>query len=612
MSDNDYILDSYQMLIKEISQYPPLTKEDNIVLFSEYIKGYDRDIKQKIINGNLRLVLKVAQKYSYRFPDLDILDLFQEGTLGLMKAVDNYNSDLGSFSNYAFIWISQAVTRYVKSKKGNIKIPINFQEKIQKYKKIYYDYKQTNKPLPDDKTLAILLDVTLETLQEIKTAEYYNTQSLNQSLGEDNENEVIDFVPSYKNETDELLNDMDNKVLFIVLKNVLNSLEYFIIYYRILASNRMTLEEVAAYFYLTRERVRQLEEKSLTKLKKYMLNDKEKLYETYKIISKDIISLQHYRLEPYNPNDIIDFLLVKPLLSKKESDLLYELRFGNYNFSIEKYAQIRGFSYSKLLETNTSIEEKLNHFITNNQNYENQKRDYLKMFGTYIFEQLENHEMYIVNYFTIEEKYNCLNYEEVVEMFKKLNYNLTSQELKLLEKYFDKENEIRKLKELQMDETTIQKIINFLMLSVSMPKDSSEKTEFSYEEIECFYLNNKDNMSIKLQNIYLAYLNSDSQKIDNRSSKMKIKDDILNPKETDKINVTVMTKDSVVYILKRYGKNLEEDTYLNLMNLFAITKRDFMNGKELNQIFMLLNNLEKLRLLEQTPDRKRLNNSINN
>lgn len=607
MNNDNYELDSYQMLIKEISKFSPLTKEDNIVLCSKYIKEHDNNIRQKIINGNLRLVLKVAQRYSYKFPDLDILDLFQEGTLGLMNAIDNYNPDLGSFSNYAFPWIRQAVSRFIKGKKGNIKIPLNLQEKIQKYKKIYYDYKQMNKTLPDDKTLATLLDVTLETLQEIKKNDYYNTLSLNQHVSEDSDDEVIDFVPSYKNETDELLNDIDNEVLFIVLKNVLNPLEYFIVYTRILSTNRMTLDEVATYFNLTRERVRQLEEKSFSKLKKYMFNDKEKLYETYKIISKDIISLEHYRLDPYSPNDIIEFLMIKPLLSTREIALLYELRFGNYNYSLEKHAQIKGISYSEMLEMNKTIEEKINQFKINNPNYENQKREYLKIFGTYIFEQLENHEMYIVDYFTVKEKYDCLSYEKVVELFNVLNYKLTPKELILLEKYFEKEKEIMELNELKIDEVIIQKIINFLMLIVSGLKDYDQKIEFTYEEIERFYSNNKDNMFLELKDLYLAYLNSDFHKIDNISSKGVTYDYIL----TNKINLTKFTKDNMVNILKKHINDMEKDTYLSFMRIFTIVKRDFMNSRELNQIFILLNNLEKLRMFDKAPNRKRINSSLN-
>lgn len=438
VSKEDYFdLDSYQMFVQEIKKQPVLTKEENEKLFRKYQETTDNSIKQKIINGNLRLILPLAQKYKQRYPNLDFMDLFQEGTLGLMKAFDNFNPNKASFSTYAFSWINQCISRYIGDKAENIRIPIHLQEKYNKYKSICNNYFQENKPLPTDEVFLELLDITPKMLYEIKQLSFYKTDSINRQITDDSESELGDFVINDDDESAKVLDEIDNKILFVVLKNVLTPVQYFIIYNRILSSERLTLEDIADYFNLTRERVRQLEGKCLKKLKVYMENNKKLLYFTYNKISSNIKNLDAYNIKPLNPDNIIDFFLLKDILTDEEKEILYFNWFEDYKYSFEKIALNFNLSLDELKSINENIEIKLRKLRENKSKYNYLRQNYINSYGTLMYDELKKYKEGIIDYSLIKEKYDNLSLDEILEIFNSSDYSLTKEEYILLSKYFD-------------------------------------------------------------------------------------------------------------------------------------------------------------------------------
>src|SRR3990167_6986047 len=129
-------LDSVQMYLREIGKVPLLTQKEEISIAGRIING-DEEAKQELISANLRLVVSIAKKYAYRTPQLTILDLIQEGNIGLFRAVEKFDATRGyKFSTYATWWIRQAITRAIADQSRTIRIPVHMVETITKYKQV--------------------------------------------------------------------------------------------------------------------------------------------------------------------------------------------------------------------------------------------------------------------------------------------------------------------------------------------------------------------------------------------------------------------------------------------------------------------------------------------
>jgi RNA polymerase primary sigma factor len=133
-SDSQY--DSIQMYLREIGKYPLLNAQQERDLAKRIVEG-DEEARNLLARANLRLVVSIAKKYVGRSPDLTLLDLIQEGNLGLFKAVDKFDYEKGfKFSTYATWWIRQAITRALADQSRTIRIPVHMVETIAKYKQV--------------------------------------------------------------------------------------------------------------------------------------------------------------------------------------------------------------------------------------------------------------------------------------------------------------------------------------------------------------------------------------------------------------------------------------------------------------------------------------------
>jgi RNA polymerase primary sigma factor len=134
---NDSSYDSIQMYLREIGQYPLLSAHTKSVTLAKRIVDGDEEARNLLARANLRLVVSIAKKYVGRSPDLTLLDLIQEGNLGLFKAVDKFDFTKGfKFSTYATWWIRQAITRALADQSRTIRIPVHMVETMAKYKQV--------------------------------------------------------------------------------------------------------------------------------------------------------------------------------------------------------------------------------------------------------------------------------------------------------------------------------------------------------------------------------------------------------------------------------------------------------------------------------------------
>ena len=278
--------DPVRMYLKEIGRVPLLSAEEEITLAKTIERGNSPDAteeelragtiaKKKLTDANLRLVVSIAKRYVGR--GMLFLDLIQEGNLGLLKAVDKFDYSKGyKFSTYATWWIRQAITRAIADQARTIRIPVHMVETINKLIRISRQLLQDKgrEPLPEE--IAEKMDISVERVREImKIAQ--EPVSLETPIGEEEDSHLGDFIE------DQEAVAPDDAASFILLKeqiedvfSCLTDRERKVLYLRFgLKDGRpRTLEEVGQHFNVTRERIRQIEGKALSKLRNWGKREK--------------------------------------------------------------------------------------------------------------------------------------------------------------------------------------------------------------------------------------------------------------------------------------------------------------------------------------------------
>ena len=259
--------DPVKVYLKEIGRVPLLTAEEEQVLAMRIADG-DQQAKQRLAEANLRLVVSIAKRYVGR--GMQFLDLIQEGNLGLIKAVDKFDYTKGfKFSTYATWWIRQAITRAMADQARTIRVPVHMVEVINKLSRVQRQMLQDlgREPTPDE--LARELDMPVEKVQEVQK---YGREpiSLHTPLGEDGDSEFGDLIE----DTDAIA--PSDAVAFSLLqdqfKQVLETLSpresgVIKMRYGLEDGQPKTLDDIGRVYGVTRERIRQIESKTMSKLR---------------------------------------------------------------------------------------------------------------------------------------------------------------------------------------------------------------------------------------------------------------------------------------------------------------------------------------------------------
>ncbi len=269
-SDSGY--DSIQMYLREIGQYPLLTAQQEKDLAKRIEEG-DEEARNLLARANLRLVVSIAKKYVGRSPDLTLLDLIQEGNLGLFKAVDKFDFTKGfKFSTYATWWIRQAITRALADQSRTIRIPVHMVETMAKYKQVSRRLAQDlgRDPMPEE--IATEMDIEVEKVYQIEKISQ-DTISLELPVGDDDDrSRLSDFIADDKITSPD--QEVSHSILTDQIMEILDTLsekERKILEMRhgLLDGTYHTLEEVGKEFGVTRERIRQIEAKALEKIRQH-------------------------------------------------------------------------------------------------------------------------------------------------------------------------------------------------------------------------------------------------------------------------------------------------------------------------------------------------------
>ena len=267
-ADTGNVSDPIHMYLKEIGQVPLLTPEQEVELAKKVAQG-DEDAKRQLEEANLRLVVSIAKHYTGH--DMSLMDLIQEGNLGLIRAVEKYDYRKGfRFSTYATWWIRQSITRAIADQGRTIRIPVHMVENINKVNRASRDLMQELGRDPNPEEIAARVHMTPERVREIQKISR-EPVSMETPVGDEEDSSLGDFI---RDETTPVPADEAARVMLKEqIREILNDLsdreqQVLRLRYGLDDNRSRTLEEVGKQMNVTRERIRQIEAKALRKLKR--------------------------------------------------------------------------------------------------------------------------------------------------------------------------------------------------------------------------------------------------------------------------------------------------------------------------------------------------------
>ncbi len=266
--------------LQEIKKFPMLSAEEEYMLAKRYKEHGDSDAAHKLVTSHLRLVAKIAM--GYRGYGLPVTDLISEGNVGIMQAVKKFEPEKGfRLATYAMWWIRAQIQEYVLHSWSLVKIGTTAAQKklffnLRKLKNQLASIDSGNLSPENVREIATRLDVKEGEVVDMENRLFTSDQSLNIKLGEENDTEWQDLIEDKKDTHDKIIENKDEleyrRSLFLKALNILNDREKEIIKLRKLNESPLKLEELSKKYKISRERVRQIEEKALEKLRKEILN----------------------------------------------------------------------------------------------------------------------------------------------------------------------------------------------------------------------------------------------------------------------------------------------------------------------------------------------------
>ncbi|MCX7857978.1 MAG: RNA polymerase factor sigma-32 [Deltaproteobacteria bacterium] len=262
--------DPLRKYLQEIARHPVLSKEEEFKLAERVYKYRDKEAAQKLVISNLRLVVKIALEYYNAYQN--ILDLIQEGNVGLLHAVKKYNPYKGTkFSTYASFWIRAYILKYIMESWSLVKVGTT-----QSQRKLFYKLNKEKQRLealgifPAPKLLASSLDVKEEEIEDMGKRLAHSDISLETPINDEGTDTMMDLIGTEDN-IEEKVAEKEEKEIFQrkveEFKKHLTEKERFIFEYRIIADEPLTLQEIGERFNISRERVRQIENRIIKRFK---------------------------------------------------------------------------------------------------------------------------------------------------------------------------------------------------------------------------------------------------------------------------------------------------------------------------------------------------------
>ena len=249
------------------NEYPVLPDEEVKTLIRKYRETGDVNFKHKIVLSNAGLVMQACRQW--KLNSLDIEDLFNEGIMGVDIAVDKFDLSMETtFTTYAYYWITQKISRYVKNTESIIRLPIHVSDQVYHAYCYSREFEEKNHRPPTREEIKKEFGYSEQVLDYI----FYNlnhTASLNLEVGNEKDSQLMDFVADDTDMEKKVIDSIESMELHKIIKERLSKREYDIINmrYGLDGNTTMTLREIGDYYGLSRERIRQIEEKAMRKLR---------------------------------------------------------------------------------------------------------------------------------------------------------------------------------------------------------------------------------------------------------------------------------------------------------------------------------------------------------
>ena len=321
--------DNLKDYIIQASQYGVLPNDEQLELLKKYRETNDEKIFQKLVNHNLRLGVFVAKRYEGRCTSMSFMDLVQEANIAMIRAFQLFRVEDGTtLSTYIVKCMIRSIQRQIDKEDSAIRKPIYISLLERKYNNYICKFFLKNKRMPTEEELMKDLNINEESLKTLTKLELLDPISLNKekSLEADNSSELQDFIP-YEEKYELVESNLDTKILIAAAKEMLTNKEYYIIYYRVIVADKKRLEQIAKEFGVTRERIRQIEKKSLEKLKRIKQHrDKLLKYNT-------VMDIDKQRITPMTAKEISYYHYLKEHLDEVIYYFIYTKREKNYSFN---------------------------------------------------------------------------------------------------------------------------------------------------------------------------------------------------------------------------------------------------------------------------------------
>ena len=270
-------MDAIRLYLKDIKKLPLLTAEEEISLANRIKKG-DKAARAKMIQSNLRLVISIAKKYSHL--GVSMLDLIEEGNLGLMKAVEKFNPKKGyRFSTYGAWWIRQYISRAIANQGKTVRMPVYVIELLMRYKKVIEHLTNAYKRKPRLNEIAKRMKLPIKRVKQLQKMAS-GTSSLNAPVGDEGSTEFMDLIEDENNVSavDELSTFFTSERIRLLLEKMSKREQKVLsLRFGLKGGVSHTLRGTAKHFGITRERVRQIESAAMHKMRGFMAQQEKEL-----------------------------------------------------------------------------------------------------------------------------------------------------------------------------------------------------------------------------------------------------------------------------------------------------------------------------------------------
>jgi RNA polymerase primary sigma factor len=275
-------MDAIRLYLKDIKKLPLLTAEEEITL-AKKIKRGDKAARAKMIQSNLRLVINIAKRYSHL--GVSMLDLIEEGNIGLMKAVEKFNPKKGyRFSTYAAWWIRQYISRAIANQGKTVRMPVYVIELLMRYKKVTEHLTNSLKRKPRLSEVAKRMKLPMKRAKQLSKM-VSGISSLNAPVGEEGSTEFMDLIEdeSIVSAVDELSNFFTAERIRLILEKMSKREQKILtLRFGLKGGSPQTLRDAAKRFGITRERVRQIESAAMRKMREFMLQQEKEFLARHK------------------------------------------------------------------------------------------------------------------------------------------------------------------------------------------------------------------------------------------------------------------------------------------------------------------------------------------